>query len=87
MSTLELIIVDRIGRKLRFKMEFSDTIGDLKAKIAEKTGLNKSEIQLKRRDTVYKDHSQIEDYSDSVYGLFNGSSIEMSGLFPEQLFK
>lgn len=59
---LEIIVNDRLGKKVRIKCNEDDTIGDLKKLIAAQTGTRHDKLILKKWYTVYKDHITLEDY-------------------------
>ncbi|KAK4336612.1 hypothetical protein RND71_043951 [Anisodus tanguticus] len=59
---IEVIVNDRLGKKVRIKCNEDDTIGDLKKLIAAQTGTRYDKIILKKWYTVYKDHITLEDY-------------------------
>ena len=59
---LEIIVNDRLGKKVRIKCNEDDTIGDLKKLIAAQTGTRHDKLILKKWYTVYKDHITLGDY-------------------------
>ena len=59
---LEIIVNDRLDKKVRIKCNEDDTIGDLKKLIAAQTGTRHEKLILKKWYTVYKDHITLEDY-------------------------
>ncbi|KAJ3760680.1 ubiquitin-related domain-containing protein [Lentinula raphanica] len=72
MALIEIIVNDRLGRKVRVKCSRYDTVGDLKKLIAAQTGTHHSKIQLKKWYTIYKDHITLSDYE-----IHDGMSLEM----------
>ncbi|KAE8332616.1 ubiquitin-like modifier hub1 [Aspergillus sergii] len=72
MTLIEVIANDRLGRKVRVKLQPEDTIGELKKLIAAQTGEDAAKIQLKKWYTVFKDHITLSDYE-----IHDGMSLEM----------
>lgn len=70
--TLELVLNDRLGKKLRLTCNSDDTIGDVKKVVAATTGSRAEKIRIQKWNTVFKDHITLEDYEVS-----NGSSLEL----------
>ncbi|PWZ03833.1 ubiquitin-like protein [Testicularia cyperi] len=62
---IEVSANDRLGRKVRVKINPEDTIGDLKKLIAAQTGTAPQKIVLKKWHNVYKDHITLADYEVS----------------------
>jgi len=69
---IEVIVNDRLGKKLRIKAAPSDTIGELKLVIAAASGTKPDKIVLKKWYTVFKDHITLDDYE-----IHDGASLEM----------
>ncbi len=69
---IEIIVNDRLGKKLRIKASPQDTIAELKMVIAAASGTKPEKIVLKKWYTVYKDHITLEDYE-----IHDGMSLEM----------
>ncbi|KAJ1975746.1 Ubiquitin-like 5 [Dimargaris cristalligena] len=63
---------DRLGKKIQVDCEATDTIGDLKKRIAMKTGTPFQRIILKKSNIIYKDHITLDDYE-----IHDGSNLEM----------
>ena len=59
---IEVILNDRLGRKVRVKCNPSDTIGDLKKVVAIQTGTRAEKIRIQKWHIIYKDHITLEDY-------------------------
>eukprot|EP00375_Theileria_parva_P000077 XP_762746.1 ubiquitin [Theileria parva strain Muguga] len=59
---IEVILNDRLGRKIRVKCNSDDTILDLKKLVAAQTGTRHDKIRIQKWYTVYKDHITLEDY-------------------------
>ncbi|KAH7648147.1 ubiquitin family [Cryptosporidium xiaoi] len=59
---IEVVLNDRLGRKIRVKCNSDDTIGDLKKLVAIHTGTRWEKIKIQKWYTVYKDHITLEDY-------------------------
>lgn len=69
---MEVIVNDRLGKKVRVKCSKKDTIGQLKKLIAAQSGTKADKIILKKWYTIYKDHITLEDYEIS-----DGMSLEL----------
>lgn len=69
---IEVVVNDRLGRRVRVKCEPDDTIGDLKKLIAAQTGTRPDKIRLQKWNIVYKDHITLEDYEIS-----DGTGLEL----------
>ncbi|XP_955328.1 ubiquitin-like protein, putative [Theileria annulata] len=59
---IEVILNDRLGRKIRVKCNSDDTILDLKKLVAAQTGTRYDKIRIQKWYIVYKDHITLEDY-------------------------
>jgi ubiquitin-like protein 5 len=59
---IEVILNDRLGKKIRVKCNEDDTIGDLKKMVAAQTGTRADKIRIQKWYTVYKDHITLDDY-------------------------
>lgn len=59
---IEVVLVDRLGRKIRCKCHVTDTIADLKKVVAKQTGTRCDKIRIQKSSTVYKDHITLDDY-------------------------
>ena len=59
---IEVILNDRIGKKIRVKCNPDDTVGDLKKLVAAQCGVRAEKIQIKKWYNIYKDHITLEDY-------------------------
>ena len=53
---IEVVLNDRLGKKVRVKCNPDDTIGDLKKLVAAQTGTRPEKIRIQKWYTVYKDH-------------------------------
>lgn len=69
---IEIVLNDRLGKKVRVKCNPDDTIGDLKRVIAAQTGTRADKIRLQKSYVVYKDSISLADYE-----IVDGSMIEM----------
>lgn len=72
MAIIEVLCNDRLGKKVKVKVDQNDTIGTLKKIIAEQTGTKAEKIVLKKWYNVYKDHITLDDYE-----IHNGMSLEL----------
>lgn len=59
---IEVILNDRLGKKIQVKCSKKDTIGQLKKLISAQTGTKAEKIVLKKWYNIYKDHITLEDY-------------------------
>ena len=59
---IEVILNDRLGKKIRVKCNSDDTVGDLKKLVAVQTGTRPEKIRLQKWYIVYKDHISLDDY-------------------------
>ena len=69
---MEVICNDRLGRRVRVKVNQDDTIGDLKKVIAAQTGTRPDRIKIQKWYTVYKDHITLRDYE-----IHDGMGLEL----------
>ncbi|KAK6942816.1 Ubiquitin-like domain [Dillenia turbinata] len=59
---IEVVLNDRLGKKVRVKCNEDDTIGDLKKLVAAQTGTRPDKIRIQKWYTIYKDHITLKDY-------------------------
>lgn len=59
---IEVILNDRLGKKVRVKCNPDDTIGDLKKIVAAQTGTRPEKLRIQKWYNIYKDHITLEDY-------------------------
>ena len=71
-TMLEVILNDRLGKKIRVKCNKDDTIGDLKKLVAAQTGTRPEKIRIQKWYTIYKDHITLEDYE-----IHDGMGLEL----------
>ncbi|CAG5089045.1 unnamed protein product [Oikopleura dioica] len=69
---IEIIVNDRLGKKVRIKCNPQDTVGDLKKLVAAQTGTRYEKIVLKKWYTVFKDNVTLYDYE-----INDGCSLEL----------
>lgn len=69
---IELVLNDRLGKKVRVKCNSDDTVGDLKKLAAAHLGTKHHKLRFQKWYTVYKDHIRLDDYE-----LKDGSNIEL----------
>jgi len=69
---IEVIVNDRLGKKVRIKCNPSDTIGDFKKLVAAQTGTRYDKIVLKKWYTIFKDTVTLGDYE-----IHDGCSLEL----------
>ena len=68
---IEVVLNDRLGKKVRVKCNEDDTVGDLKKLAAAQTGTRPDKIRLQKWTTVFKDHITLADYE-----IHDGMSVE-----------
>eukprot|EP01080_Neovahlkampfia_damariscottae_P011641 gene11641-4882_t len=69
---IEVILNDRVGKKVRVKCNESDTVGELKILVAAQIGTRPEKIRIQKYNTIYKDHITLEDYE-----IKDGMGLEM----------
>jgi len=69
---IEVVLNDRLGKKVRVKCNEDDTIGDLKKLAAAQLGTRPEKLQIKKWYTIYKDHITLEDYE-----IHDGMGLEL----------
>ena len=69
---IEVICNDRLGRRVRVKVNQDDTIGDLKKVIAAQTGTRPDRIKIQKWYKVYKDNITLRDYE-----IHDGMGLEL----------
>lgn len=72
LKMIEVVLNDRLGKKVRVKCNEDDTVGDLKKLAAAQTGTRPDKIRLQKWNTVFKDHITLADYE-----IHDGMSLEM----------
>ncbi|ODV79029.1 ubiquitin-like protein [Suhomyces tanzawaensis NRRL Y-17324] len=66
---IEVLVNDRLGKKVKVKCLESDTIGDLKKMLSLQLGTSYDKLILKKGYSVYKDHISLDDYE--IHDGFN----------------
>jgi ubiquitin-like protein 5 len=69
---IEVVLNDRLGKKIRVKCNEDDTVGDLKNLAAAQLGTRAEKIVIKKWYTIYKDHITLEDYE-----IHDGMGLEL----------
>ena len=69
---IEVVVNDRLGRKVRVKCNSDDTVGDLKKVIAAQTGTRPEKIRLQMWSTVLRDQIALDDYE-----VHDGTGLEL----------
>ncbi|KAE9327146.1 hypothetical protein PF001_g2074 [Phytophthora fragariae] len=69
---IEVILNDRLGKKIRVKCNEDDTVGDLKKLVAAQVGTRPQKIRIQKWYTIYKDHITLEDYE-----IHDGMGLEL----------
>ncbi|CDO55690.1 similar to Saccharomyces cerevisiae YNR032C-A HUB1 Ubiquitin-like protein modifier [Geotrichum candidum] len=69
---IEVVVNDRVGKKVRVKCLPDDTVGDFKKILAAQIGTPAEKIVLKKGYTTYKDHITLADYE-----IHNGMNLEL----------
>lgn len=71
-TVIEVVVNDRIGKKVRVKCYPSDTILILKQLLSAHIGTKAEKIKLQQGYTVLKDNISLEDYE-----IKHGSGLEL----------
>ena len=69
---IEIVLNDRVGKKIRVKCSPDDTIGDLKKLVAAQCGVRAEKIRIQKWHTIYKDAITLGDYE-----IKDGMGLEM----------
>jgi ubiquitin-like protein 5 len=69
---IEVLLNDRLGKKVRVKCNEDDTIGDLKKLAAAQLGTRPEKLRIQKWYTVYKDHITLQDYE-----IHDGMGLEL----------
>jgi ubiquitin-like protein 5 len=69
---IEVLLNDRLGKKVRVKCNSNDTVGDLKKLAAAQLGTRAEKIRIQKWYTIYKDHVRLDDYE-----IHDGMSLEL----------
>ncbi|KAG2531673.1 hypothetical protein BBO99_00000933 [Phytophthora kernoviae] len=69
---IEVILNDRLGKKIRVKCNEDDTVSDLKKLVAAQVGTRPEKIRIQKWYTIYKDHITLEDYE-----IHDGMGLEL----------
>lgn len=69
---IEIILNDRLGKKIRVKCNEDDTIGDLKLFVGAVAGIRPEKLRIQKWHNIYKDHITLEDYE-----IHDGMSLEL----------
>nr|ABA96452.1 GRF zinc finger family protein [Oryza sativa Japonica Group] len=69
---IEVVLNDRLGKKVRVKCNEDDTIGDLKKLVAAQTGTRPEKIRIQKWYNIYKDHITLRDYE-----IHDGMGLEL----------
>ncbi|CAB4284280.1 unnamed protein product [Prunus armeniaca] len=69
---IEVVLNDRLGKKVKVKCNEDDTIGDLKKLVAAQTGTRSDKIRIQKWYNVYKDHITLKDYE-----IHDGMGLEL----------
>ncbi|MES1918235.1 Ubiquitin-like 5 [Bonamia ostreae] len=59
---IEVILNDRMGKKVRVKCNPEDTIGELKMLAAAQLGTRPDKLRIQKWYNIYKDHITLDDY-------------------------
>ncbi|KAJ0550488.1 putative Ubiquitin-like domain-containing protein [Helianthus annuus] len=71
-NMIEVVLNDRLGKKVRVKCNDDDTIGDLKKLVAAQTGTRADKIRIQKWYNIYKDHITLKDYE-----IHDGMGLEL----------
>lgn len=66
---IEVVVNDRLGKKLKVKCLEDDLVGDLKKILSLQLGTSPGRIQLQKGGSLLKDHISLGDYEihDNTY--------------------
>jgi ubiquitin-like protein 5 len=59
---IEVVLNDRLGKKVRVKCNDTDTVGVLKKLAAAQLGTRSDKLCIKKWYNIYKDHISLKDY-------------------------
>ena len=71
-TMIEVVLNDRLGKKVRVKCNEDDTVGDLKKLAAAQLGTRPEKLRIQKWYTIYKDHITLEDYE-----IHDGMGLEL----------
>lgn len=71
-AMIEIVLNDRLGKKVRVKCNEDDTVGDLKKLVAAQTGTRPEKIRIQKWYNIFKDHITLADYE-----IKEGMSLEL----------
>ncbi|SMN21589.1 similar to Saccharomyces cerevisiae YNR032C-A HUB1 Ubiquitin-like protein modifier [Maudiozyma saulgeensis] len=69
---IEVLVNDRLGKKVRAKCLEDDLVGDLKKVLALQLGTHANKITLQKGGTTLKDHISLGDYE-----IHDGTNLEL----------
>ena len=69
---IEVVLNDRLGRKLRVKCNSTDSVGILKRLVSAQVGTAADKLRIQRWYQVFKDHVTLDDYE-----IHDGSSLDL----------
>jgi len=69
---IEVILNDRLGKKVRVKCNPDDKVGDLKKLAAAQLGTRSDKLRIQKWYTIYKDHITLQDYE-----IHDGMGLEL----------
>lgn len=59
---IEVVLNDRLGKKVRVKCNPDDTVGDLKKLAAAQLGTKPEKLRIQKWNLIYKDNITLSDY-------------------------
>jgi len=71
-SMIEVLVNDRLGKKVRVKCLDDDLVGDFKKILALQLGTQANRIALQKGGNVLKDHISLGDYE-----IHDGTNLEL----------
>lgn len=69
---IEVLVNDRLGKKIRVKCLGEDSVGDFKKVLSLQLGTPANKIVLQKGGSVLKDHINLEDYE-----IHNDTNLEL----------
>ncbi|EAL65291.1 ubiquitin-like protein 5 [Dictyostelium discoideum AX4] len=83
---IEVVCNDRLGNKVRVKVNSDDTIGDLKKVLSAQIGIKAEKIRLQKSYSIFKDRNNNNNYNNYnnnnnnyyyYYEIHDGDGLEL----------
>lgn len=72
LTMIEVLVNDRLGKRVRVKCLADDSVGDFKKVLAAQLGMLPAKIALQKGGSVLKDHISLGDYE-----VHDGTNLEL----------